>query len=50
MNNNQDVAAHNLLNMTLKDIWLVKEKIEKSGSQTASINTFIDNLKKSSIF
>ena len=36
MNNNQDVAAHNLLNMTLKNIWLVKEKIEKSGSQTGS--------------
>lgn len=31
-----DVAAHNLVGYTVKDIWQIKKKIEKTGSQTGS--------------
>lgn len=36
MDLNHDVAAHNLVGKTLNDVWLVKEKIKKGGTQTGS--------------
>jgi serine/threonine protein kinase len=33
---NNDVAAPSLVGLTLKDVWKVKNKIEKTGSQTGS--------------